>query len=80
MLNEVTRKGVKRRVSSSDRDKLESRITGLKKEIEELDRAGRIYASRRNHSPRDRRAQDQRIMRLEEIKQEIAALSKRNLQ
>ena len=63
-----------------DRDELQALILALKTEIEELDRAGRVYMSRRNHSPLERRAQDERIVRLEEIKRELDSLSRRNLQ
>ena len=63
-----------------DRDSLEAFILTLKAEIEELDRAGRIYMSRRYHSSVERRAQDERIVRLEEIKRQLDSLSRRNLQ
>ena len=71
----LRRNGLQRMLLHMNREALVDRLLELRHEIAELERGGQAYLARRMHSPFDRHVQDQRILRLEEIRSELERLA-----
>ncbi|MFY9562516.1 MAG: hypothetical protein WAQ52_19965 [Terriglobales bacterium] len=55
------------------------RLAGLKQEIRDLQDMNSRYQDRESHTPTDQSAQEQRRLRLVQIKDELADLKKRTI-
>jgi hypothetical protein len=56
------------------------RVADLRREIEGIQELNKIFRSQKSHSYQDRDAYEKRKVRLEAIKQQLAALRPRNTQ